>query len=189
MIFCSECGTKNYDTAKFCRKCGASMIFTEDETKDEKQKEIIETPTPTVNRTEPTSPVIPKEEQKKAELPITPVNNTVEPKEPEEEYEEEDDEEYEEEEDDEYTVEEESEDNEEEDDYEEENENSSSDDNITTPVSASVNPANNSYWDDVVPEIEEEIYRIPKDIILKFVFGCVAIIILIIILIYCVNSI
>ena len=186
MIFCSECGTKNYDTAKFCRKCGASMIFNEDEEIEDEIQEEIETPAPTITRATPPSPDTKKEPKERKE-PVKPVTKPVvmeeaEPEEDEEEYDEEE----------EYVVEEEPEEDEEEyeDDYEEDDvEESVTVKNVNTPVSETINPANSSYWDDVVPEIEEEIYRIPKDIILKFVFGCVAVLLLIIILIYCVNSI
>lgn len=42
MIFCSECGNKNKDTAKFCRVCGASLEF--DEFDDLENEEIEEIP-------------------------------------------------------------------------------------------------------------------------------------------------
>ena len=31
MVFCQKCGTQNVDTAKFCSKCGISLIVTQTE--------------------------------------------------------------------------------------------------------------------------------------------------------------
>ena len=38
-MFCDECGFKNKETAKFCKKCGASLVDDEDEKKEKKSKE------------------------------------------------------------------------------------------------------------------------------------------------------
>lgn len=201
MIFCSECGTKNKDMAKFCRKCGASLLFDEDE---EFEKEAAEekpakvNPKPTVKPAEekvskykPIDP-IPKEEPIIKDTPLPQNKEGFEDYEDEpEEYVEELPEETQETEEEyiddepEYTVvveEEEIDDSEEEEYIDDEN---ISEENTDEEISSSIvtNPANDSYWNDVVPEIEEEIYKIPKDIILKFVFGGLAILALVIILI------
>jgi len=200
MIFCSECGTKNKDMAKFCRKCGASLLFDEDEEFEEEAAEEKPTkvnPKPTVKPAEekvskykPVDPA-PKEE------PIIKVTPLPQNKEGYEDYEDEAEEYVEEiseenqeieeeyvDDESEYTVvveDEESNVSEEEEYIDDEDTEEGSEEEISSSIVT--NPANDSYWNDVVPEIEEEIYKIPKDIILKFVFGGLAILALVIILI------
>jgi hypothetical protein len=200
MIFCSECGTKNKDMAKFCRKCGASLLFDEDE---EFEEEVVEekpakvNPKPTVkpaeekaSRYKPIEP-IPKEDPIIKDTPLPQNKEGYEDYEDEaEEYVEEISEENQEIEEEyvddepEYTVvveDEESNVSEEEEYIDDEDIEEGSEEEISSSIVT--NPANDSYWNDVVPEIEEEIYKIPKDIILKFVFGGLAILALVIILI------
>ncbi len=200
MIFCSECGTKNKDMAKFCRKCGASLLFDEDE---EFEEEVVEekpakvNPKPTVkpaeekvSRYKPIDP-IPKKDPIIKDTPLPQNKEGYEDYEDEaEEYVEEISEENQEIEEEyvddepEYTVvveDEESNVSEEEEYIDDEDTEEGSEEEISSSIVT--NPANDSYWNDVVPEIEEEIYKIPKDIILKFVFGGLAILALVIILI------
>lgn len=65
---------------------------------------------------------------------------------------------------------------------EDEDENTSSE--ASFPKLADLNnPLTDTYWDDVIPEIEEEIYQIPKDIIIKAIIGTAILIIFIVMLI------
>ena len=190
MIFCTQCGTKNKDEAKFCRKCGASLSHDEDF--DEEVEEIAK-PQTTAKPTEENK--APKFKIEEPEIEDTPLIADAPLPQTEEYYEDNEDvpaaefkedtsaEEYYEE-DPEPSSENafvtESEDANEE--YYEDNEGEA---NTSEPELSPIasNPANDSYWNDVVPEIEEEIYKIPKDIILKFVFGGLAIIVLVVVLI------
>ena len=202
-IFCDKCGAKNNDTAVFCRECGNSLALKDDEeevkdTSSEEKKE--DTKEETVSEEKP-SEENPSEEKKEDSPSEENPSEESDEEDEEDEYEDnepvtevlydpnkakeessEDNNDYEDEDEDEKSESSEKEEGPVEEEYEDEDED---DKKVETfpQLDELHNPSTDTYWDDVIPEIEEEIYQIPKDIIIKAVVGTAILIVFIVMLI------
>ena len=181
-MFCPECGKKLKGTPKFCLHCGSPIDYSDDENEEiEEIREEKKTPSPSVEKKAETKPA---EEKPKKEVSSPQPDPEEEPEEEEyfdeeeEEYAEEGEDNFEEGENDEEEEEEEEEYFDDEDDEEDEPEENNK------KVVENLNPETDPYWNDIVPEINEEIFRIPKDIIFKAAGVAVALIFVIVWLIY-----
>lgn len=210
MAFCYECGTKLNDNAKFCHGCGIKIEIPayadEKPTVEEKKAKIsyteekVEEP----KSEEPKKNKVSKYKEVTKEQVSQPKNNLAEelkksvPTPPPVEEEDDDDEddyeddniEVDDDEDEDNKVallpedEEDDEDDEDEDDYEDEDED---DEENLQPVSYDYNASNpetDPYWNDLIPEAEEELSKIPKELFFKGIGAVVALLAVIAWLVY-----
>ena len=78
-MFCTKCGTKNEDNAKFCTACGANLQEEQPVAPAEPAEPVAPAePTEPVAPAEPTEPVVPAEPVDSAE-PVAPVEPIAEP--------------------------------------------------------------------------------------------------------------
>lgn len=173
-MFCNECGAKNPDTAKFCSGCGTKFttkMTTEFNQSDSNNKEDF------FNMYEEVQPVAKKEvvtkeepvEKEKKEVVVR--DEKVKPETPK------------------TTA------NKKEEQIVEEKKVTSVEERLASlstasimkqskPAQSDVNPAVDPYWDDILPEINNEINAIPKDNIIKVLASVAALFIVITYLIY-----
>ncbi len=200
MAFCYECGTKLNDNAKFCHGCGIEIKLPTTEkgndapVVEERKKKItyaeekVDTPKPEktskykeVTKEQVTKTSEPKAEEIKKKEATPSAKNDYEDdlKDTVDIEEDEDDDDYDEENsvtllpDDEDDDDEEDEDDyEDDDDYDEEN---LQDIPYAENANAS-NPKTDPYWNDIIPEVEDELSKIPKDLVFKGIGAVLALV-------------
>lgn len=181
MAFCYNCGYEIQKGYKFCFNCGQKIeiptyALPQDNSAQESEKpEIVEqvaaSPVePEIEPEKPVTPIIkvekeaPAPEPEEAPEPLVIVDTAGEELEYEE-YEDDEEEYYEDEE-------------------EEYDEDPVEADTSSVDISSLKDPQTDEYWNDVVPEIEDELDKIPKDIILKIVGIVIAVLLVIAWLVY-----
>lgn len=164
-MFCMNCGEKLPDTAKFCYKCGEKISSNTDENSkmlfdaEDDEDDICQNEEPAgVSSNAAAAKENLEEEDDEDEEPGIPTPAPAEPDEYEEDEEDEDD------------------------DGEEDilsslstappksnmaNSTEETQGRGFQPSSSLMDPVNDPYWDDVLPEIDNEINKTPKDVILK----------------------
>ena len=168
-MFCMNCGEKLPDTAKFCYKCGEKISSNTDEKNskmlfdaEDDEDDICQNEEPAgVSSNATAAKENLEEEDDEDEEPGIPTPAPAEPDEYEEDEEDEDDE-----------------DDDGEEDILSSLSTASPKSNMANsteetqgrgfhPSSSLMDPVNDPYWDDVLPEIDNEINKTPKDVILK----------------------